>query len=331
MADVPVPGEELTPDAGLPVDPAPALPAAVQDLLERLWSAGHAAYVVGGSLRDTMIGREPDDWDLTTSARPEETAALFPQAVYENAFGSVVVPSGDEAIGDVDITTMRSDHDYADFRRPHRVDRALAIGRRRRVHHSRLIWTASPSGSSTSMIGPMAPPSRAARTRAACSPPRPGTMRSADSATDSGTRRLTTVRPSSSTRIRSWRGPAPSTRPEVGPGAGGVGGRGAAALVVNRPPEHLASVGTTVQLARWSGSVAASYVDEAFWADVLDARFWGTTEAYTTVDVSIARKLIGDRLECVVAATNVFDERVQQHIYGDLVGRKAAVELRARF
>jgi tRNA nucleotidyltransferase/poly(A) polymerase len=100
----------------------PALPAAVQDLLDRLWSAGHAAYVVGGSLRDTMIGREPDDWDLTTSARPEETAALFPHAVYENAFGSVVVASGDEAIGDVDITTMRSDHDYADFRRPHRVD-----------------------------------------------------------------------------------------------------------------------------------------------------------------------------------------------------------------
>src|SRR4029078_3507324 len=49
-------------------------------------------------------------------------AALFPEAAYENAFGSVVVPSGDDLIGDVDITTMRSDHDYPDFRRPPRVD-----------------------------------------------------------------------------------------------------------------------------------------------------------------------------------------------------------------
>ena len=122
MAHVPVPGEELTPDGRPRDDRQPALPAAVQDMLGRLWSAGHAAYVVGGSLRDTVIGREPEDWDLTTSALPEQTAALFPEAAYENAFGSVVVPSGDDAIGEVDITTMRSDHDYADFRRPHRVD-----------------------------------------------------------------------------------------------------------------------------------------------------------------------------------------------------------------
>ena len=149
MADVPVPGEELTPDAGLPVDPKPALPAAVQDLIDRLWSAGHAAYVVGGSLRDTMIGREPDDWDLTTSARPEETAALFPQAVYENAFGSVVVPSGDDAIGDIDIMTMRADHDYADFRRPHRVDFTDSIEldlARRDFTVNAIAWGAEPGG-----------------------------------------------------------------------------------------------------------------------------------------------------------------------------------------
>jgi len=134
VADVPLPGEELTPDGGLRVDRPPALPGAVQDMLDRLWSAGHAAYVVGGSLRDTLLGRTPADWDLATSARPEETAALFPEAAYENAFGSVVVPSGDDAIGDVDITTMRSDHEYADFRRPHRVDFTdsieLDLGRR---------------------------------------------------------------------------------------------------------------------------------------------------------------------------------------------------------
>ena len=149
MADVSVPGEELTPDAGLRVDPSPALPAAVQDMLDRLWSAGHAAYVVGGSLRDTMLGRTPADWDLATSAPPEQTADLFPEAVYENAFGSVVVPSGDKAIGDVDITTMRSDHDYADFRRPHRVDFTDSIEldlARRDFTVNAIAWGAEPDG-----------------------------------------------------------------------------------------------------------------------------------------------------------------------------------------
>jgi tRNA nucleotidyltransferase (CCA-adding enzyme) len=149
VADVPVPGEELTPDAGLPVDPAPALPAAVRVLLDRLWSAGHAAYVVGGSLRDIMLGRIPADWDLATSALPDQTAALFPQAAYQNAFGSVVVPSGDSVIGDVDITTMRSDHEYADFRRPHRVEFSDSIEldlARRDLTVNAIAWGAEPGG-----------------------------------------------------------------------------------------------------------------------------------------------------------------------------------------
>jgi len=94
-------------------------PATVQALLDALWSHGHAAYVVGGSLRDALIGREPADWDLTTDARPEQLLEIFPGAVYENRFGTVAVRSG----GDVhEITTFRTDHDYADFRRPHRVE-----------------------------------------------------------------------------------------------------------------------------------------------------------------------------------------------------------------
>jgi putative nucleotidyltransferase with HDIG domain len=149
VADVPVPGEELIPDAGFPEDRAPALPAAVQELLDRLWAAGHAAYVVGGSLRDALLGRRPADWDLATSAPPEATAALFPEALYENAFGSVVVPSGDGTIGDVDITTMRSDHDYADFRRPHRVDFTDSIEldlARRDFTVNAIAWGAEPGG-----------------------------------------------------------------------------------------------------------------------------------------------------------------------------------------
>ncbi len=101
---------------------AAAIPASVLRLLTTLWGAGHAAYVVGGSVRDVLMGRDARDWDLATSALPEQTQALFPAAVYENAFGTVAVATHDPAVGDVEITTFRSDHEYADFRRPHRVE-----------------------------------------------------------------------------------------------------------------------------------------------------------------------------------------------------------------
>ena len=75
--------------------------------------------MVGGSLRDALLGREPADWDLATDARPERILALFPGAVYENRFGTVAVRR--EGVT-YEITTFRTDHDYADFRRPHRVE-----------------------------------------------------------------------------------------------------------------------------------------------------------------------------------------------------------------
>ena len=52
-----------------------AIPASVHQLLATLWDAGHAAYVVGGSLRDALLGVTPKDWDLATSAVPESTLA----------------------------------------------------------------------------------------------------------------------------------------------------------------------------------------------------------------------------------------------------------------
>lgn len=109
-----------------PIDPeaarakiAAAVPEPVLDLLHRLWAAGHAAYVVGGSLRDVLLDRPAADWDLATDARPDEVLAIFPDATYENQFGTVGVRRRD---GVHEITTFRSEHEYADFRRPHRVE-----------------------------------------------------------------------------------------------------------------------------------------------------------------------------------------------------------------
>jgi putative nucleotidyltransferase with HDIG domain len=99
---------------------ANAIPPPVLDLLQSLWTSGHAAFVVGGSIRDLLLGRPPEDWDLATDARPERVQALFPGAVYENRFGTVAVRTSDDDV--VQITTFREDHDYADFRRPHRIE-----------------------------------------------------------------------------------------------------------------------------------------------------------------------------------------------------------------
>ena len=109
-----------------PPDPAVEIrpPDPVLQILDRLWASGHAAYVVGGSLRDVILDRVPADWDMSTDARPERLLELFPGAAYENRFGTVAVRQGGEAF---EITTFRSDHEYADHRRPHRVKFGNAI------------------------------------------------------------------------------------------------------------------------------------------------------------------------------------------------------------
>jgi len=101
--------------SGDPINP----PEGVRALMARLWEHGHAAYVVGGSVRDALLGRDAQDWDLATDARPDRLLAIFPGAVYENQFGTVAVRQD----GTVhEVTTFRTDHEYADFRRPHRVE-----------------------------------------------------------------------------------------------------------------------------------------------------------------------------------------------------------------
>ena len=129
---------------------AEAIPDPVLDILAVLWRAGHSAWVVGGALRDALAGRAAQrpaattDWDLATSALPEQVQGLFDDAAYENAFGTVAVR---RAGLDYQITTLRSDHDYADFRRPHRVEFGTSIAddlARRDFTMNALAWGAGP-------------------------------------------------------------------------------------------------------------------------------------------------------------------------------------------
>ena len=85
------------------------------EIVERLREAGHLAYWVGGCVRDLLLGRDPKDYDIATSARPDEVLALYPDAMRVGAHFGVVLVEG------VEVATFRSDRAYSDGRRPDAV------------------------------------------------------------------------------------------------------------------------------------------------------------------------------------------------------------------
>lgn len=97
------------------------IPSKVQTILRQLADCGFEAYAVGGCVRDTLLGRVPGDWDICTSALPEETERCFSALrVIETGLkhGTVTVLLEGEPF---EITTFRRDGDYADHRRPQQV------------------------------------------------------------------------------------------------------------------------------------------------------------------------------------------------------------------
>jgi len=98
------------------------LPKLVQGIIEDLEKAGFEVYVVGGAVRDLIMEREVLDWDLTTSALPEESLAILEKrgAFLENEFGTVMIP--DEKLGIIDVTTFRGDEEYKDGRKPSKLE-----------------------------------------------------------------------------------------------------------------------------------------------------------------------------------------------------------------
>ena len=96
------------------------VPNYVASLRERLRSAGHAAYPVGGCVRDLLLGKTPEDWDMTTDARPEEMLELFGSAAHPTGLrhGTVTIVSEGH---NVEVTTMRRDGSYRDLRHPESV------------------------------------------------------------------------------------------------------------------------------------------------------------------------------------------------------------------
>ena len=94
------------------------IPEYVNFILLRLRQAGHRAYAVGGCARDVLRGEPPQDWDVCTSARPEETERVFfdlPRVDTGKKHGTIAVILDHTA---VEITTFRSDGAYLDHRHP---------------------------------------------------------------------------------------------------------------------------------------------------------------------------------------------------------------------
>lgn len=90
-----------------------------ENIIERLRRAGHQAWLVGGCVRDLLLGREPEDYDVATDAPPDEVRALFGNARLVGAhFGVVLVAQGE---AEVEVATLRTDHCYRDGRRPSAV------------------------------------------------------------------------------------------------------------------------------------------------------------------------------------------------------------------
>ena len=95
------------------------IPAPAEEILTKLNDNGYEAYVVGGCVRDMILGREPGDWDITTSALPEQVKQVFRRTVDTGIqHGTVTVMMGDEGY---EVTTYRIDGEYADGRHPDSV------------------------------------------------------------------------------------------------------------------------------------------------------------------------------------------------------------------
>jgi poly(A) polymerase/tRNA nucleotidyltransferase (CCA-adding enzyme) len=96
------------------------VPQEVLALHATLRTAGFEAYLVGGCVRDLLIGREPKDWDITTNATPEQIQALFEETFYENTYGTVgvVTQSSDPRLKVIEITPYRIEGEYSNARHP---------------------------------------------------------------------------------------------------------------------------------------------------------------------------------------------------------------------
>jgi tRNA nucleotidyltransferase/poly(A) polymerase len=107
-----------------------SIPKEVRMVIATLQSGGYEAYLVGGCVRDLLMNKDPQDYDVTTNATPDQIIALFPKTFYENIYGTVGVVTCGEELGTicsnenikiVEVTPYRLESEYSDNRHPDKI------------------------------------------------------------------------------------------------------------------------------------------------------------------------------------------------------------------
>jgi outer membrane receptor protein involved in Fe transport len=100
---------------------------------------------------------------------------------------------------------------------------------------------------------------------------------------------------------------------------------------VNLPPHNRFNAGLNFVKSRFQGDVSLSYQDKAYWKDVLAPLYVGWTKAFTTVNGSFGVKWAGGKVITTVKANNIFNQNMQQHVFGDIIKRQISGEARISF
>jgi outer membrane receptor protein involved in Fe transport len=100
---------------------------------------------------------------------------------------------------------------------------------------------------------------------------------------------------------------------------------------INLPPTSRFNAGFNFSQGHYLGNLSVSFVDDAFFQDVLDARFAGPTEAYTQINGAFGVKFLRDKLTTTIKVINLLDEDIQSHVFGDILKRQVIGELRVTF
>lgn len=106
------------------------IPKEVQFVSNTLENAGFEAHLIGGCVRDVLIGKKPKDWDITTNAHPEQIEALFEETYCNNDYGTVGVVQDhaeDLTLKVIEVTPYRTESQYSDARRPDSVTFGVSL------------------------------------------------------------------------------------------------------------------------------------------------------------------------------------------------------------
>ena len=108
------------------------LPEAIKNIFSIFKKNGFEIYLVGGAVRDFLLGKNPKNFDFTTNATPEKIQSLFPNSFYNNTYGTVSIPLEIEDLSSlqktiVEITPFRKEEDYTDFRHPEKIEWAKTL------------------------------------------------------------------------------------------------------------------------------------------------------------------------------------------------------------